>query len=219
MTDDVFDDKATEVEEKEEAEAPEKPDDAEETEGEESKGEEVSESPAEENTGQTVPLAALQSERSKRQELERKLAEKTAVDAPDKATDPEGYDRFMRIELSRDLMRETHDDYDEVISHYQEMVKANPEIDAITGDKRNPAKFAYDLAKKDLEIAELDTLSKSDDWKEFQKWKKDQAKEQKANLKPDVKAVLSVPNLNKATSLKKAAPKSDDDDVFAGAAF
>jgi hypothetical protein len=224
-SDDVFKETEATTEEKEETKAePEKEEEAEEEtesgEEEESEGEERSEPPAEENEEEegTVPVAALQSERQKRQALEERLAKYEAQEAPDKEKDPEGHERHMRMEMSRDLMRESHDDYDDLIAHYTEMEKANPALAQIVANDKNPAKLAYNLAKEDREIAKLQELSKSDDWKEFQKWKKAQPKE--SPEKPDRnKAALSVPNLNKATSVKARPPKPEDENVFAGASF
>jgi hypothetical protein len=160
----------------------------------------------------------------------------SAQPAPDRNVDPDGYDLHVRMETSKSIMADAYDDYDEVIAHYQEMEKANPIISQVVTAHPAPAKHAYDLAKKDMEIRELSSLKDSDDWKEFQEFKKMKAnkadgaaeaaakatKEAIANdtkqKQDEAKVIPKVPNLNRATDVStKQVVQDEDDELFDGA--
>lgn len=167
--------------------------------------------------------AALKDVNEKLSKAEQRLAELTATPPPDRASDPEGYDRHVRIETSKMIMAETYDDYDEKIAHFQEMAKVQPELNTIVGNHHAPAKMAYDLAKKDLEIKELTGLKDSDEWKQFQEWKKSGGKvpaqepEKALDLKKTAKETPKVPNLNRnLPSAARPKTSSEDDELFAG---
>lgn len=178
--------------------------------------------------------AALKDVNDKLEAANAKLAQMESRPVPDREADPDGYDLHMRMETSKAIMAETHTDYNDVIRHYQEMEKANPFIAQAVAAHPIPAKHAYDIAKKDMEIRELSTLKQSDDWTQFQEFKKQKEKEAKEAAKAasaaakgaeqqeqqsGVKAVSKVPNLNRATdvSAKKPAKVDEDDELFAGA--
>lgn len=212
----------------------------EEAEGEssEKQGENTAEPPAAEDTKsdkseKMIPehrfKAALKDVTEKLQEAQQKIAAMEAKPAPDRASDPDGYDRYMRIETSKAIMRDAFPDYDEKIIHFQEMAKVNPVLNDVVANHQAPAKMAYDLAKRDLEIQELSKTKDSDEWKEFQEWKSKQKKEATsgsadtaAQLKAGNKAVevaAKVPNLNRtATSVssKEKPSSNEDDDLFKG---
>lgn len=154
------------------------------------------------------------------------LAKLKATPAPDRDSDPEGYERHVRLEVSRDMMRQSKPDYEEVIQHYVEMAKVNPHLNDQVASHAMPAMFAYDLAKEDMRISELREIASSEDYKEFLEWKS--AKAKNADVAPaetnKVVKQLSdgaprVPNLNRATSVSRTSTKtmSDDEELFAGA--
>jgi len=163
-------------------------------------------------------------------ELESKnaeLAKYTATPVPDKETDPEGHSLHVRMTASADVMREMKSDYQDVINHYAKLAESNPLLNQAVADHPLPAKLAYDIAKRDLEIKEIDETRKSGDWEKFQTWKKAQTTEtvdKQTTLNETVKRGLkTVPNLNRSTNaspnrnVRKNSNGDNDDDLFAGA--
>jgi hypothetical protein len=92
---------------------------------------------------------------------------------PDRWEDPDGYDRYVidqakaearaeamqvfqyqRIEQSAAVARQTLPDYDEKISEFQRLVQTNPNLLDQLHRAPNPAEFAYNTAKTNLEIAQ-----------------------------------------------------------------
>lgn len=120
---------------------------------------------------------AVIDERRKRQEAERKaqlfeaeIAElkspKQKVERPDVFEDPEAafqhseklFDNKLfeqRVNLTRDLMAEKHGDYEEVENHFLEMVAQDPSLSVKLRSAPNPAKFAYETAKTNLDLKSL----------------------------------------------------------------
>lgn len=144
------------------------------------------------------------------------------VQAPDRDEDPEGYEAHLRLEMSKTLMREFKPDYVEVITHYQEMAKVNPHLNEMVAKHELPAKLAYDLAKRDMEIREMTEARNSDEWKEFQEFKKNKGKKTVADTlaDPTSKAAKLPKNLNRATAAKpKANSQSDEDYLFGDSAL
>ena len=112
--------------------------------------------------------AAVLDERRKRQELERKLAEyeKAKPERPDVFEDQDGAfghvkDELrseignIKLELSQDMMRSIHEDYDELESEFIELAKDNAALLTELNQAKNPARFAYETAKKARQAAEL----------------------------------------------------------------
>lgn len=170
--------------------------------------------------------AAIKDVQDKLEAANKKLADYEASPVPDKEKDPEGYDLYSRMETSKAIMRDLVPDYDEVMSHYKEMAEANPYLNDAVAKHPAPAKYAYDVVKKNLEIKELSALKQSDEWKEFQEYKKNKdAKKQEAETitaktSKQVTETLTtkVPNLNRATNVSKgSAQVQQDDELFAGA--
>lgn len=245
---DVFSDETEETAETEETsqeeteetetDAEEAEDEGAETEETEQQGDDDAETPAanedegEKPSGKMIPehrfKAALKDVTDKLTAAETELAERRAKEAPaapDHKTDPEGYERHMRIQSSKEIVSDMFPDYDEKIEHFQAMAKENPHLNVIVGNAKNPAKMAYDLAKEHLEISELREISTSGELKEFRAWKKSQAAagakapKEAEKAKPRALDLASrVPNLNRnAPSLAKAKSNtSEDDDLFAG---
>jgi len=154
------------------------------------------------------------------------LQKYTAIPVPDKDTDPEGHNLHVRMKASSDVMREMRPDYQDVINHYAKMAESNPLLNQAVAADPLPAKLAYDIAKKDMELKELASLRDSDDWKKFQEWKKTQTlatpTTQQANLNETVtRGLKAVPNLNRSTnaSPNRNVRKGDsaDDELFRGA--
>lgn len=168
--------------------------------------------------------AAVTSVQAKLEEANRELEGYRAKNVPDKDTDPEGYNLHIRMEASKAVMREMKPDYDEKIAHYQEMAKLNPLLNQAVADHPIPAKLAYDIAAKDMELKELAALKESPEYKEFQEFKKQKAKAptdaQDKVSKQVTNGLGKVPNLNRATdtSVKKSSKKDQEeaeaDDLF-----
>lgn len=111
-------------------------------------------------------------ERRKRQELERKLRE---YEEKAKAADEPKVDIFenpdaalngvlskarqevfnAKVEMSQEMMRSFHEDYDELEAEFIDMAAANPAVLAEFQKATNPARFAYETAKKAREAAQL----------------------------------------------------------------
>lgn len=161
--------------------------------------------------------AAIKDVQDKLDAALQETAKLKATPVPDRESDPDGYERHLRLEMSKSLMREFKPDYVEVIKHYQEMAKVNPSLNQMVADHELPAKFAYDLAKRDMEIRELTEARNSDEWKEFQEFKKNKGKKTVADelAEPTNKAPKLPKNLNRATGVnQKARALSDDDYLF-----
>jgi hypothetical protein len=247
-TQDVFDDtENTEAETETETQETEQETEtqAEEQETETGEKETSEETPAEENKeeseaqdDETVPMhrfkAALKDANSKLDAANQEIAQLKAKPAPDPEEDPEGYQFHLRMETSKAVMRESKDDYDETIAHYQEMAKANPQLNAAVAAHPAPAKYAYELAKEDMKVREARELQGSDEWKEFQAWKASQKTGKKEeenqavadNLAGDAgeqkkvkQEAPKVPNLNRQTDVSGKQPvvQQDDDELFEGA--
>ncbi len=175
--------------------------------------------------------AAIADVQGKLEAANQKLAQYEAAPVPDKDTDPDGYNLHVRMEASKTVMRDLVPDYDTVILHYKEMADANPFLNEQVAAHPIPAKFAYDLAKRDLEIKEALDVRGSDDWKQFQEWKKSRTTQQQQQTDPQVSkagqqvannlAAGAVPNLNRATNTApKGGQKVEDDDyLFKDAKF
>lgn len=167
----------------------------------------------------SIPIAALLDERGKRQAVERELeqlrsqmsqAEQTP--APDVFEDPDGYRKHMqdeaelrewnlRCDLTSDMMRSIHDDYDDMEARFIEMGKENSELLLRMRQSSNPAKFAYDTAKKAIRFEAMENV---DEW-EAKKTAEIEAKlkaefEQKANERA-TKADSLPPSLTAATAV------------------
>lgn len=119
---------------------------------------------------------AVLDERRKRQDLERENAALKArlnpeatpkqPARPDVFEDQEGafgylqqqFDQRLvvdRINLSRELMAEKHDDYEEAESAFVDLAKADPSLVAKMRAATLPAKFVYDHVKKHQQMQEM----------------------------------------------------------------
>ncbi len=137
-------------------------------------GEETEETPSSDEKEEPWTKKSALAERKKRQESEKKVKAleeelatlkqpKEEVKRPDALDDPEGalahVEKTLRGELwkekftlTQEIMREKHEDYEQLETHFSEMVKESPDLLKKFVEAKNPAKFAYDTAKKDLNI-------------------------------------------------------------------
>lgn len=193
---------------------------------------------------ETVPLAALTDERRKRKALEDELAKyKAEPEAkaekpkrPDVFEDPEGAFDYVensvskatwkvRVELSQDNMRDKHDDYDDMEKVFVDLASKNPDLTSDNAYLTNPAKFAYKTAKAYVDNKKLlnPETAKQEREKMKEQIRKELLEELEQEESPTAKrklAALSVPNLNRATSVKRGSDNGEDDNnVFKGAHF
>jgi hypothetical protein len=170
-------------------------------------------------------------ERKKRQELEAKLAkyeqgEKEKKDSPkrpDVLEDQEGAFQQTesafanailaeRINLSRELMIGSKDDYEEMEAIFVDMAKENPHLVIEMNQSPNPAKFAYSKAKEHTDYLEFQKTKDSEDWKEFLEAKKSGKFEKPVEETPAQKrnkAAVKTPDLINATSAKSGAVEGE----------
>ena len=120
------------------------------------------------------------------------------VAPPDPWLDPEGYARHIaiendkrlfkdRVEISQELMRSKHDDYDDVEKVFRDECKTNPFLAQQLRASSFPAKFAYEQGKRLMALREI-----GDDPAAF-----------KAKIEADIKAKLEA---EKATPPPAAPP-------------
>lgn len=137
------------------------------------------------NEGPHVPRKALEDERRKRQDLERRLEELTRAaqqpqqqpqhqppqqqrlpQRPDPWTDPEGaaqYDRMMfqhqlfetRVVTSKEMMRMMKSDFDEVEKVFIEAASNDPYLEQQLVNHPMPARFAYEQGRKIMLMREI----------------------------------------------------------------
>ena len=129
-----------------------------------------------EKTGE-VPIAALLDEREKRQAYERELAQlkqqlaekQTPAETPDPLDDTNGFVSHVmsqvekarlqdRVELSQEVMRMSHQDYDEAEAKFIAMANENPALIQEMHSTRLPAKFVYDTVKKAEKLEQLQNV-------------------------------------------------------------
>ena len=209
----------TEKSESEKVEPEKEPDKEPEKELEKEPEKEKAETPSAESIGLQ---AALVAERHKRQEAEKKLKDIEVPETiPDPIEDPKGYadhisaksDKNLlstKIELSRDLMMDSKDDYVEKEKVFMDLIGkdddgvfniTNQSLFAMFQEAKSPARFAYDHA-----VQYLDVQTKSDPkYRENLKAEllaeiqKDAEKEVNKEAEKGVKAT-DVPNLTQASA-------------------
>lgn len=185
-----------EVAEKPEQEAKEEP---------ETKAEAPTAGAEDENKEWTKAMAL--DERRKRQELERKVREyeERAKQADEPKVDlfenPEKWQQTMlskatheiqmaKLEMSQELMRSLHKDYDQMEAEFIEMASTNPAVLAEFQKAANPARFAYETAQKAREAAQLKDI---DGYKE----------KLRAEVEAEIRAKIEAEVLGKAQSQAK----------------
>jgi hypothetical protein len=126
----------------------------------------------EDETQESWTKAAALDERRKRQDaekrieaLEQKIAsyEETLKNVepekvPDPIDDPDGFtqhqDRKMfniALKFDQRQMQKEHDDYEDVVTHFKAMAKANPALADNFAKQEFPATYAYNTAKAELD--------------------------------------------------------------------
>ena len=125
---------------------------------------------SEKEEAKLVPIAALQDERHKRQQLETRLQEiekqlPKTDEAPDPITEPDEYESYIRnkvekeyedraaaeykekVEASRSQMLEAETDYIELEKVFMLMTTTDDTLAVQMNASADPARFAYDTAK------------------------------------------------------------------------
>jgi len=127
---------------------------------------------AEEQPKEEWTKKAVLDERRKRQEMERRIAElQKPAERPDLFADPDGAlshleSRFQqqmfasKVEMSQELMRSMHEDYDELETEFHELAKDNPVLLKQLSEAQNPARFAYETAMKARTVATINDADK-----------------------------------------------------------
>mgnify|MGYP005807445601 CR=1 FL=1 len=174
---------------------------------------------------------ARDAERHKRQEAEGKLKkqETAPIVRPDPVTDPDAYtDSVMgevdgrllksKIEQSQELMRDSKDDYEETEKVFITLLTddsgaiADPKLLSQFNNSRNPAKFAYEHAKKHLDY----TDRTAEDYESRIEAKV--AARLKAEYEAKGVSALDLPNLSNAaasdSNTEKLIPKETDNDFL-----
>ena len=170
---------------------------------------------------------AVLDERRKRQELEQRLkdleSKKEPEPAPDWWADPEKAAQHQsqqiearlyqqKVEIGQDLMRSQHDDYDDMEARFMEMAQENPARRTELQKSANPARFAYETAKK---AAEYDAIKDVDSYRA--KLEAEVRKDVEAKLRKELEAEQEKkakkeaaidPSL--ASTSSKGGLKSDD---------
>lgn len=200
-TTDVFDDSVVEDKPEIEPETEEKGEP--EPEAEKPEVKEAEPPAAEETEAKSVPVAALKSERQKRQAAESELNELRKKLGQAEPESEVSEDIFKdRTETTRALMVEFKPDYEAMEEIFLGLADNDKSLKVKLRNSSNPAKFAYETAKAHVEYEAFKENIKSDEWKEFQEFKK--SKKKPPEDPPEVKrkkTALSLPNINKATSV------------------
>lgn len=110
----------------------------------------------------TVPLAALEDERRKRQELEQRLAQQTQPEKPGFWEQPEQHLQQVeqraqaiafksKLDVFADMAAAKYQDLDQRIAEFDELVARTPGLWQQMMSARNPIEFAYSTAKNHAE--------------------------------------------------------------------
>lgn len=167
--------------------------------------------PPDEN--KSVPIKAYLTEKRKRQELERKLAEKEGATETDESDDDaeeaesEGETETVdqvelkaKINVSRSMLLEDKPDlYPKAEEIFVSMARKDPSLIAKMNASPNPAKFAFDTAKITPEFQR---------WERFLDW--DKAQEKEAGKANDPKAKAKTPIAKVPPDLTKAASQGSN---------
>ena len=136
-------------------------------------GKEAEQKTEDEEGPESWTKAAVLDERRKRQALEAELQQLKQgqqpageTEKPDWYGDPEKAAQAMqqqlsqqafntKLELSQDMMRGQHEDYDELETEFADLAKQDPRLVQEMLQAPNPARFAYDTAKKAREYTAM----------------------------------------------------------------
>lgn len=172
--------------------------------------------------------AAVLDERRKRQDLERKYEELLSKQqkqepqkAPDVFEDQEGFTNHIgqtlqnevfkaRVEISQELMREKHADYDEKEAMFADMAKESPELWQKLRASAMPAKFVYETVVKAERLKAMENIDE---------WESKKTAELEAKIRQQLEAEFAEKSKSKAavSSLKpslanarSSAPVNDE---------
>ena len=170
----------------------------------------------EEHESGRVPIAALLDEREKRQAAVRELEEikkrmeqdAPKVETPDVLDDQEGFVAHLqsqikaetanaRIEVSQDVMRMLHEDYDDMESKFIALAEESPDLARKMSESVNPARFAYETAKKAMKFAEMENVDE---------WEAKKTAEIEAKLREQLTAEITAAATAKADTGKSLTP-------------
>lgn len=176
--------------------------------------EETAEPTAAPEAPQTIPLAALQDERRKRQELEAELneirARQTQPERPDLFVDPDAALDMVRnearqhadqrwIQACRAMAQAQHADYGDKESIFMDLAKDNPTLAQEMLKADNPALFAYQTAEKHEKFQRMQNVD-------------DYEKHVRAEIEAKVRAEMGGrPDLVNTPGVSSQGLPSDDD--------
>ncbi|MFD1216409.1 hypothetical protein [Microbulbifer celer] len=118
----------------------------------------------------------------------------------------------QRAQIGQEIMRDQHDDFDEMETRFFQMLEENPQLGAGLHSAANPAKYAYETAKKAMEA---EALKDVDGYKA--RLREEVRKEEEAKVRAEYEAKLQkqqekegaiLPSLSDAPS--RGGLKSDD---------
>lgn len=172
------------------------------------------------STEKHIPLKALEEERKKRQELERRLKEIEAAKTQPERQEPEFWSdpqafisqslTQVRVETSQATMRALHKDYDEMEAFFVEQAQSRyPYLAAQVASHPNPALFVYQTAQRLKELDEVEKIGG------ISKLREQVAAEAEAKVRAEYEAKLkpAVPNAP-PQSLAAVANTPNPVDVF-----
>lgn len=171
------------------------------------KGDEPAEPPSVPDESTQVPIAALQDERRKRQELEQRLA--ALEDAPEPEVDTRSdlerataYTDQRFVLATRAMVAAEKPDFSEKETKFLEMAKANPNLAQQMLAADNPALFAYQTAAKQIE---LDSFEGVDNLRE----------KIRAEVLAELKKSEGIPSDPSLASMPSTTDVPTDDDLSA----
>lgn len=117
---------------------------------------------------ETVPQEALHAERRKRQELERKLAERDTKPPPSVLEDEDGAfaarlaqatqplkEQLFQLSVEAARYKPGREDYDEVVTAFLDAAEKDPQLDRAWREARHPGEYAYTVGKQIKELADV----------------------------------------------------------------
>ena len=167
---------------------------------------EATTAPKEDETEQAWTKAMALDERRKRQEAQKELddykaqmAEKAKVETPDVFEDQEAYTNHIRsefdqklinqrVELSRDILKDQHKDYEAMEQAFIELASTTPGLKEQVLQQSNPAKFVYEQGKKHTQFKEMQDVDTY-----------------KSKLRAEIKAELEAELSSKSAEKSKVA--------------
>jgi hypothetical protein len=171
----------------------------------------------------TVPLAALEDERRKRQEYERRLQQYERQQQPKQEKpgfweQPEQYLETVRnearmeairgkLDITEDLARSKYQDYDDQLAVFGTLIQQNPNLLQQMLQARNPAEFAYSVAKNHATVTEAGSIEAMREKIRAEERAKIEA-EIKAKAEAEAKKRDAIPNT--LTDVQSGAPRTPE---------